>query len=85
MHAMGRARYSSHIQHQQQPTNYHLPHRAGIFLLCKQIRESPDLAHPQTYYYVMHGTVYQCPTIQHVLTARMVRYNIYVIIYAAAL
>lgn len=31
--------------------------QTGIFVICKQIRETPDLAHPQVYYYVMHGTL----------------------------
>jgi hypothetical protein len=83
---------------------HHDRRHIGIFVICKQIREAPDLTLPQTYFYVMHGTpkrllirdrssyltsgivvcmyvsmylstpgaVYQCPTIQHVLTARMV-------------
>ncbi len=44
-----------------------------LYVVRKQWRETAQLAHPLTYYYILDGSIYQAPTVQAILASRLVR------------
>ena len=51
----------------------HLAQAPHLFVVRKQWRETAQLAHPLTYYYILDGSIYQAPTVQGILASRLVR------------
>lgn len=43
----------------------------GFYVICKQMRRSPEDAIPLAYYYCLHGIIYMSPPVSAVLTARV--------------
>lgn len=51
----------------------HLAQAPHLYVVRKQWRETAQLAHPLTYYYILDGSIYQAPTVQAILASRLVR------------
>ena len=51
----------------------HLAQAPHLYVVRKQWRETAQLAHPLTYYYILDGSIYQAPTVQGILASRLVR------------
>uniref|UniRef100_A0A0N5BRK6 Mediator of RNA polymerase II transcription subunit 6 n=1 Tax=Strongyloides papillosus TaxID=174720 RepID=A0A0N5BRK6_STREA len=43
-----------------------------LYIICKQVRNSPEEVTPHCYYYVMNGVVYQCPDMYSSIQCRLV-------------
>ncbi|KAL6078717.1 Mediator of RNA polymerase II transcription subunit 6 [Balamuthia mandrillaris] len=44
----------------------------GLFVIRKQIRESPETVTPIHTYYIVQGTIYQAPSLHAVISSRMI-------------
>lgn len=48
-------------------------HGGRLFIIVKQLRHDPDRWETKALYYVLDGVVYQCPPVNAVIRARLVR------------